>query len=89
MMKLVYLAVSIARAKMAMLETQRSIDLHDQRIKELGERRALHESKIARENNALVLQDLDIEIKKLELEALEKKLHPVRFNPDDESPPML
>lgn len=80
--KLLYISQSIASAG-------RKIELHREKIKELYMRHSLHESKIARENNALVLQDLKIESEKLKLEELEKRIHPVRFNPegiDDERP---
>ena len=74
MMKFIHVLMSVAHAKSVMYESQRKME----------QRLALNESKIARENNAIVLQDLKIESEKLKIEELEKRIHPLRFNPDDE-----
>lgn len=87
-MRFIYMLNAIQKAEKVAIETQRKTDHHNAKILELEERRILHEAKVAQANNAIVLQDIAIDLKKLELEALEKKLHPPRFNPDDESPPM-
>lgn len=81
MMRFLYMLSQISKAVAVARDHRRKISLNDQRIAELQQRRILHEAKIARENNAVILQDLEIEKKKLELEQLEKEVHPERFNP--------
>lgn len=82
MLRLLYILAALGKAWAVMQETQRKIDLAEARTREIVDRRALIETKIARENNTIVLQDIQIDIKKLELERLEKEIHPPRFNPD-------
>ena len=80
MMRFIMMWVSIAKAEIVAREKQRRLDLHNKHLE-------LYEAKIAQANNAVLLQDLEIEKRKLELEAMEKELHPLIHDPDSESPP--
>lgn len=73
MMRFLYMLAAIGRAQRVALETQRKIDLHEAKIRE---RRELTQAKIARENNIVVLQDIEIERRKLELAEIEKRVNP-------------
>jgi len=66
MMRFLFMLAAINRAMTRAQDTQRKIEL--QRQKEI-----LNEADIARRNNAVVIQDLQIELLKLKIEAEKRK----------------
>lgn len=68
-MRFLYMLASLQKAKLIALETQRKIDLHNAHLR-------LTEARIAKENNAVVLQDIRIEVEKLKLAEAEKEANP-------------
>lgn len=81
--KAVNAVLAASKAWLAAQEKKRHIQLQEAKLRESESKRILYEAQIAHMNNAVVLQDLQIEIKKLELELLEKRAHPPKFNPDE------
>lgn len=75
-MRFIYMCTAIARAVEVARLTQRKINLHNQQ-------EILNEARIAAANNAVLIGDLQIEIKKLELEELKRKASPPAFTPKD------
>lgn len=74
MMRFLHMLASIEKASNAAREAQRRIDIHDEKLLLLQQQRALNESRIGRENNTLVLQDLEIEKRILEVKKLQMEI---------------
>lgn len=76
-----------AQIKINAREERATIAQHNLKIRQAdADRRAqLHQAKIERESNAIVLQDLKIETERLKLAALEKEVNPPAFDVKDYS----